>query len=244
MASFNIFFQSNRIAIDSHQEIRARSPGLRDPRFRAVPIGREAADFSQICIAKRPGSRFSRLQPVGARRSIPARPENRPDLRSASVRLCRTSHPWEEERFVMQVRHILQEKGRAIIAIAQTAAVGDAAQLLADKRIGAVLVRDAQNRLSGILSERDVVRAVAVDGPAALARPISDYMTKSVATCRESDTVEDLMEMMTRGRFRHVPVMDEEGLCGLISIGDVVKTRIAETVIEANSLREYISAAV
>lgn len=144
----------------------------------------------------------------------------------------------------MQVRHILQEKGRAIIAIGQSATVGDAAQLLAEKRIGAVLVRDAQNMLSGILSERDVVRAVAADGSQALGRAVSAYMTKSVATCRESDTVEDLMEMMTRGRFRHVPVMDEEGLCGLISIGDVVKTRIAETLNEANSLREYISAAV
>ncbi len=144
----------------------------------------------------------------------------------------------------MQVRHILQEKGRAIVAIAQSATVGDAAQLLAEKRIGAVLVQDAQNKLSGILSERDVVRAVAADGSQALARTISAYMTKSVATCRESDTVEDLMEMMTRGRFRHVPVMDDEGLCGLISIGDVVKTRIAETLHEANSLREYISATV
>jgi CBS domain-containing protein len=156
----------------------------------------------------------------------------------------RTSHPWEEERFVMQVRHILQEKGRAIIAIAQSATVGDAARLLAEKRIGAVLVKDAQNRLAGILSERDVVRAVAADGSAALDRPLSAYMTKSVATCREADTVEELMEMMTRGRFRHVPVLDEQGLCGLISIGDVVKTRIAETLHEANSLRDYISAAV
>jgi CBS domain-containing protein len=203
-----------------------------------------AADFRKFCIAERAGFRFSRLQPAQARRSIPSRPGDRLALRSALARLCRTSHPWEEERFVMQVRHILQEKGRVIIAIAQSATVGDAAQLLAEKRIGAVLVRDMQNKLSGILSERDVVRAVAADGSQALGKMVSAYMTKSVATCRESDTVEDLMEMMTRGRFRHVPVMDEEGLCGLISIGDVVKTRIAETVHEANSLREYISAAV
>ena len=144
----------------------------------------------------------------------------------------------------MQVRHILQEKGRTIIAIADSATVGDAAQLLVQRRIGAVLVKDADDKLAGILSERDVVRAVAADGPSSLGRAISDYMTRNVATCCEGDTVEELMEMMTRGRFRHVPVMnDEDGLCGLISIGDVVKTRIAETVHEANSLREYISAA-
>ena len=97
--------------------------------------------------------------------------------------------------------------------------------------------------MAGILSERDVVRAVAADGPSALSRNVSVYMTKNVATCVEADTVEDLMEMMTHGRFRHVPVLDDDkALCGLISIGDVVKTRIAETLNEANSLRDYISA--
>jgi CBS domain-containing protein len=143
----------------------------------------------------------------------------------------------------MQIRHVLQQKGRDIIAISPTATMGDAAQLLAKKRIGAVIVRSGTGSLAGILSERDVVRAIATEGAAALGREVAAYMTKSVATCRETDTVEDLMEMMTRGRFRHVPVLDErQSLCGLISIGDVVKTRIAETVNEANSLREYISA--
>jgi CBS domain-containing protein len=144
----------------------------------------------------------------------------------------------------MQVRHILQDKGRNIIAIGQGATLGEAVQLLAERRIGAVIVRGADGGLAGILSERDVVRAVAADGPVALNRNVSDYMTKSVTTCCEADIVEDLMEMMTRGRFRHVPVVDDEkALCGLISIGDVVKTRIAETLNEANSLREYITAA-
>jgi CBS domain-containing protein len=145
----------------------------------------------------------------------------------------------------MLVRHILQDKGRNIIVIAHGATMAEAAQLLAEKRIGAVIVMAGQDGLAGILSERDVVRAVAVDGPMALDKMVSIYMTKSVATCREADTVEELMEMMTRGRFRHVPVLnDEQSLCGLISIGDVVKTRIAETLNEANSLRDYISAAV
>ncbi len=144
----------------------------------------------------------------------------------------------------MLVRHILQDKGRNIIAIAHGATMGEAARLLAEKRIGVVIVTGDSAGLAGILSERDVVRAVAADGPMALDRTVSVYMTKDVATCGETDTVQDLMEMMTRGRFRHVPVLDDsEVLCGLISIGDVVKTRIAETMNEANSLRDYISAA-
>lgn len=144
----------------------------------------------------------------------------------------------------MLVRHILQDKGRAIIVIGHGATMGEAARLLAEKRIGAVIVTRDSDGLAGILSERDVVRAVATDGPLALERTVSVYMTKDVATCGEADTVQDLMEMMTRGRFRHVPVMDcDQALCGLISIGDVVKTRIAETQNEANSLRDYISAA-
>ena len=144
----------------------------------------------------------------------------------------------------MLVRHILQDKGRAIIVIGHGATMGEAARLLAEKRIGAVIVTRGTDGLAGILSERDVVRAVAADGPEALDRTVSVYMTKDVATCGEADTVQDLMEMMTRGRFRHVPVLDcDQALCGLISIGDVVKTRIAETQNEANSLRDYISAA-
>ena len=145
----------------------------------------------------------------------------------------------------MLVRHILQDKGRTIIVIAHGATMAEAARLLAEKRIGAVIVTGGGEALTGILSERDVVRAVAADGPGALDKAVSAYMTKSVATCCEADTVEELMEMMTRGRFRHVPVLDEDrAVCGLISIGDVVKTRIAETQSEANSLRDYISAAV
>jgi len=143
----------------------------------------------------------------------------------------------------MLVKHILGEKGREIIAISADATLSEAARLLARKRIGAVLVRDEAGGLAGILSERDVVRAVADESVSALARSVSAYMTRTVATCCETDSVEDLMEMMTVGRFRHVPVVDSDRLTGIISIGDVVKTRIAETVQEAASLREYITAA-
>jgi CBS domain-containing protein len=158
-----------------------------------------------------------------------------------SCRWQASSVPWRSSP--MQVRHILHTKGRDIVAISEQASVAEAAHLLALRHIGAVIVHDRGGALAGILSERDLVRAIAEDGPLALTRGVGAYMTANVATCVESDTVEALMEMMTRGRFRHVPVLDDQQkLCGLISIGDVVKTRIAETVSEANSLRDYISA--
>ena len=143
----------------------------------------------------------------------------------------------------MLVKHVLGEKGREVIAIVSDATMSEAARLLARKRIGAIVVRDSFGALAGILSERDVVRAVAEESVAALARPVSAYMTRAVATCSEHDSIQDLMEMMTVGRFRHVPVVVDDQITGIISIGDVVKTRIAETVQEAASLREYITAA-
>jgi CBS domain-containing protein len=143
----------------------------------------------------------------------------------------------------MQVRHILQSKGRDVIAVATGASLMDAARLLSERRIGALVVRDGAGALAGIISERDVVHAIARKGVAALDLPVSAFMTPGPATCVESDPVETIMEVMTHGRFRHVPVLDcDEQLCGMISIGDVVKTRIAETVNEAAALRDYISA--
>jgi CBS domain-containing protein len=143
----------------------------------------------------------------------------------------------------MQVKHILGSKGRDIVAITGDATLSDAAVVLAHKRIGAVIVRDGKGALAGILSERDVVRAVSEKGAGALTQEVNAHMTREVATCTESDTVDELMEMMTRGRFRHVPVVDQRGgLLGIVSIGDVVKSRIEETVREAATLREYISA--
>jgi CBS domain-containing protein len=145
----------------------------------------------------------------------------------------------------MQVRHILHGKGRDVVAIASNATICDAAKLLKERKIGALVVMDGNGMLTGIISERDLVQAVAKGGAAALSEQVSDHMTSRPETCTEADTVECLMEVMTRGRFRHVPVLDEEmRLCGMISIGDVVKTRIAETVSEAAALRDYISAAI
>ncbi len=144
----------------------------------------------------------------------------------------------------MQVMQILRQKGREVVSLLADASLSDAARLLAHKRIGALVIRDERGGIAGMLSERDVVRALAAESVRALARPVHCYMTRSVATCFEHDTVEDLMEMMTQGRFRHVPVLDQSGqICGLISIGDVVKMQIEETMREASNLREYIAAA-
>ncbi|MDE2133266.1 MAG: CBS domain-containing protein [Alphaproteobacteria bacterium] len=144
----------------------------------------------------------------------------------------------------MQVIQILRVKGREVVTLMSDATLSEATRLLARKRIGALMVKDRNGALAGILSERDVVRALAAESVSALARPVSAYMTRDVATCTELDTVEELMEMMTQGRFRHVPVLDgNDQLCGLVSIGDVVKTHIEETTREAASLRQYIAAA-
>ena len=145
----------------------------------------------------------------------------------------------------MQVRHILHNKGRDVVSITAHASLTEAAKLLTDKKIGALVVKDKNGELSGIFSERDLVHAIACGGAAALTDPVSLHMTPAPETCVETDTVESVMEVMTRGRFRHVPVLDDQfALCGMVSIGDVVKTRIAETVSEAAALRDYISAAV
>jgi CBS domain-containing protein len=143
----------------------------------------------------------------------------------------------------MLVSHILGLKGREIVVIAADATLSAAAELLAERRIGAVIVQGAGGDLAGIFSERDIVRAISRERAAALSQPVSRFMTRDVATCVETDSVDELMEMMTRGRFRHIPVVDaERRLVGIVSIGDVVKSRIEETVREAESLREYISA--
>ena len=144
----------------------------------------------------------------------------------------------------MHVIDILNRKGRDVTSLPPESNLSDATILLAAKHIGAVVVTDPAGGIGGILSERDVVRALATESIRALALPVSNYMTRVVATCLEGDSVEDLMEMMTQGRFRHVPVQDAEGrLCGIISIGDVVKTLIEETTREASNLRQYIAAA-
>lgn len=143
----------------------------------------------------------------------------------------------------MQVRHILSDKGRDVVAIDSGASLHDAARLLSLKKIGALIVKGEGGALAGIISERDLVKAIAEAGAKALQDSVAHHMTRAPVTCAEAQGVEAVMEIMTRGRFRHVPVLDDQGrLCGMVSIGDVVKTRIAETVNEAAALRDYISA--
>ena len=141
----------------------------------------------------------------------------------------------------MLVSHILRDKGRDVLAIGPDATLAEAAIVLTRHRIGALVVRRDSGALAGVLSERDIVRAVAEAGAAALTLPVSERMTREVATCEETDTIEEIMETMTRCRFRHMPVVSAREIVGIISIGDVVKTRIAETLREAQALKEYIA---
>lgn len=142
----------------------------------------------------------------------------------------------------MLVSHILREKGRAVVSVTPSATLYEAAQLLSRHRIGAILILDSQGGPTGILSERDIVRMLSQLGAAALSRSVASCMTSPVMTCEETDTIEELMERMTHGRFRHLPVVQNGRVVGLVSIGDVVKSRIEETVREAQALKEYIAA--
>jgi CBS domain-containing protein len=143
----------------------------------------------------------------------------------------------------MTVKAILSRKGRDVTTIAPTANLSEAVKLLAERRIGAVVVTGADNRVAGILSERDIVRTLAARGAAALDDNVAAVMTRKVTTCSEADTVVAIMERMTAGKFRHVPVVDQGQLIGVISIGDVVKHRVEEIEGETTALREYIATA-
>jgi CBS domain-containing protein len=143
----------------------------------------------------------------------------------------------------MTVKSILSSKGRDVTTIEPTATLETGITLLAQRRIGALVVLGPERRLVGILSERDIVRVLAEQGPSVLAAPIAQVMTRKVSICSESDTVSAIMEQMTAGKFRHIPVMDRERLIGIISIGDVVKHRLGEMERESEALRDYIQTA-
>jgi CBS domain-containing protein len=143
----------------------------------------------------------------------------------------------------MTVKAILSRKGGDIVTIAPTASLSAAVKLLAERRIGALVVTGPDNRVAGILSERDIVRTLAERGPVALDDNVGAVMTRKVTTCTEADTIVFIMERMTAGKFRHLPVVDQGKLVGVISIGDVVKYRIEEVEHDADALREYIATA-
>jgi len=141
----------------------------------------------------------------------------------------------------MNVSAILRQKGRAVTTAPPSITLLEAANRLTHKRIGAIVVVDAQGTLVGIISERDIIRALSESGPACLTRPVSDSMTRQVVTCQEADTLDELMAMMTARRFRHLPVLTDGALVGIISIGDVVKHHVAEIEMEATAMRDYIA---
>ena len=142
----------------------------------------------------------------------------------------------------MTVRSILNTKGHQIMSVEPDAKLAAAVKLLGEKKIGAVLVMN-QSRLEGILSERDIVRVLGERGADVLDEPVSEVMTRKVVTCKETDTVAELMEMMTKGKFRHLPVLENNKVVGLISIGDIVKRRVQEYESEQEALRDYIKTA-
>jgi CBS domain-containing protein len=142
----------------------------------------------------------------------------------------------------MTVRSILNTKGHQIVSVEPDAKLTAAIKLLGEKKIGAVLVMN-QSRLEGILSERDIVRVLGERGAGVLEEPVSEVMTRKVVSCKETDTVAEIMETMTTGKFRHLPVMENNKVVGLISIGDIVKWRVREYETEQEALRDYIKTA-
>ena len=147
----------------------------------------------------------------------------------------------------MNVKAILAAKSRNLggdtITIEPTADLAAAVKLLAGRKIGAVVILGAGGRLAGILSERDIVRALAEQGADALALPVGQVMTRNVMTCSEEDEAAILMERMTSGKFRHLPVLRGGKLVGVVSIGDVVKERVDAAERESEALRDYIQTA-
>ncbi|MES1990866.1 MAG: CBS domain-containing protein [Pseudomonadota bacterium] len=140
----------------------------------------------------------------------------------------------------MNVATILKAKGSDVETVGPDLTLGEVARLLSARRIGAVLVMEGEHVL-GILSERDLVKSIGVSGADALGLRVREVMTSRIVTCDLNDSVDQIMDMMTEGRFRHLPVMAGGGLVGIISIGDVVKHRMAETVMETEALRLYIA---
>lgn len=141
----------------------------------------------------------------------------------------------------MKVENILQSKGTAVFAVPASTPVKDAVALLAEKNIGAVVVSGAGGSVAGIFSERDVVRRLKSEGADALSRTVGDCMTPDPITCTMATTVDELMSCMTQKRIRHVPVVEQGRLLGIVSIGDVVKRKIEEAEREAAALRQYIA---
>jgi CBS domain-containing protein len=142
----------------------------------------------------------------------------------------------------MHVQAILEGKGTGVVTIGPQSTTAEAARLLTQNRIGAVVVLAESGEVAGILSERDIVRGFAAHGSSVADLPVSELMSRDVLTCHPSDTIDELMAVMTRRRVRHLPVVEDGALLGIISIGDVVKHRLDEAALEVDSLRQYVLA--
>ena len=143
----------------------------------------------------------------------------------------------------MTVKAIIDLKGGTVVTTESTVNLAAAAKLLAERRIGALVVVGADRRISGILSERDIMRVLSERGAAALEEQVGQVMTRKVVTCSCEETIRSVMERMTAGKFRHLPVVEQGELVGIVSIGDVVKYRIEEIEHESEALRDYIQTA-
>jgi CBS domain-containing protein len=141
----------------------------------------------------------------------------------------------------MNVATILKAKGRAVSTARPDTTLVDIAQKLAAKRIGAIVIIGDSGKVAGIISERDLVRTIAERGIEALNLPVAEIMTRNVVTCEEQTRIDELMEQMTRGRFRHMPVVEDGALVGIISIGDVVQNHVAEVEMEVSAMRGYLA---
>jgi CBS domain-containing protein len=139
----------------------------------------------------------------------------------------------------MHVADIIRTKGAAVVTVRPDVTVDHLAQRLKMERIGAVIVSESGKSVDGIISERDIIRALAEHGTATLAMTVADLMTKGVVTCSPADTISHVAKLMTQRRIRHVPVMEHGALIGIVSVGDVVKFRMDELELEANVLRDY-----
>jgi len=142
----------------------------------------------------------------------------------------------------MLVSQILKDKGDLVFTASPQETVGAAAALLVSRRVGAMVIVDADDKVVGIVSERDVVRVVAEKGGTGLSAPLSSCMTREVLFAEPGETVDVLLERMTDRRVRHLPVVKDGRLVGIVSIGDLVKSKIAETEAEAQTLKAYIAA--
>jgi CBS domain-containing protein len=141
----------------------------------------------------------------------------------------------------MHVAAVIKRKGSSVVSITPDRTIADAANLLTENRIGAVLVMDSNESIHGIISERDIIRALSKYGADALNRREETLMTREVQQCSPKDTIAEVMTTMTTQRFRHLPVVEEGKLLGMISIGDVVKQRLDETELEVETLRGYVT---